>query len=69
MVGARRLLLVWHSRTGLARQMADAMEAGARDVAAKMGEPLEVARRAATDATAEDVLKADGAGVLRHHTS
>ena len=36
-VGDKRLLLVWHSRTGLAEQMADAMEDGAWDAARQMG--------------------------------
>ena len=56
----RRVLLVWHSRTGLARQMADAMEQGAHDAAEEMELPLVLVRRGAADASVEDVLTADG---------
>jgi multimeric flavodoxin WrbA len=51
----KRILIVWHSRTGASRAMA---EAAARGAAA---EPeVEVRLVAADDATAEDVLGADG---------
>ena len=59
----KRLLLVWHSRTGLARQMADALERGARAAAAEMEcgpDDFSVARRHAADASVEDLLHADG---------
>ena len=55
----KRVLLVWHSRTGFAEKMADALEAGARDAAAQMGGGLSLARRRAADATADDVLRSD----------
>ena len=56
-----RLLLVWHSRTGLARQMADALEAGAHAAAEEMeADSFSVVRRRAQDATVEDVLSAHG---------
>lgn len=55
----KRVLLVWHSRTGFAEKMADALEAGARDAAAQMGGGLSLARRRAADATVEDVLRSD----------
>ena len=55
-----RLLLVFHSRTGLARQMADAMEAGARAAAHAMESELHVSRKCATEASIDDVLQADG---------
>ena len=48
----KRLLIVWHSRTGAARAMADA-------AAAAHGE-VEVRLLAARDAEAEDLLAADG---------
>ena len=49
----KRLLIVWHSRTGAARAMADAAAAAAH------GE-VEVRLLAARDADAEDLLAADG---------
>jgi len=55
-----QLLLVYHSRTGLARQMADGLEAGARDAANMMGMDLEVVRKRAKDATAADVQSSSG---------
>ncbi|KAJ1495037.1 flavoprotein-like protein [Baffinella frigidus] len=55
-----RLLLVWHSRTGLARQMADALEAGAHAAAGEMGGAVVVDRRRARDASSADLLRADG---------
>ena len=57
----RRLLLVWHSRTGLAEQMADHLEHGAHTAARCMEvEQFAVHRRRAAEATVEDVLGADG---------
>jgi NAD(P)H-dependent FMN reductase len=51
----KRLLIVWHSRTGAARAMAEAAAAGAA------GEPdIEVRVVAAEDAEADDLLAADG---------
>ena len=51
----KRLLVVWHSRTGAARAMAEAAAEAAR---AESG--VEVAIRAAADAGPEDLLAADG---------
>ena len=59
-VHTQRLLLVWHSRTGMARQMADALEEGAAAVGNEMDEELHISRIAAADATVEDVLAANG---------
>lgn len=61
----RRLLVVWHSRTGLAEQMVDAMECGALDVARQLADApganeLCVLRLPAHQVTADDVLAADG---------
>ena len=56
----RRLLLVWHSRTGLAQQMADGMKNGALATAAALELPLTVNERRACEATATDLLAADG---------
>jgi len=51
----KTLLIVWHSMTGGARQMAEAAERGAR------AEPgVDVRRVAAADAGADDMLDADG---------
>lgn len=51
----KRLLIVWHSRTGAARSMA---EAAARGAGAEAG--VEVRMLAAADAMADDLLAADG---------
>lgn len=62
-VFTKRILLVWHSRTGLARQMSDAAEMGAHAAAEEMGcgqSDFSVLRRRARDATVEDVLGSDG---------
>ena len=56
----RTLLLVWHSRTGHAEQMAAAIERGAISAAAEMGSELAVVSRRAADASTEDVLSASG---------
>lgn len=57
---AQLLLIVWHSRTGAARQLAQAAQAGARDVIRELeaGGRVEVVMRAAADTTVEDVLNA-----------
>mmetsp|Transcript_32785 Transcript_32785/g.69181 ORF Transcript_32785/g.69181 Transcript_32785/m.69181 type:complete len:173 (-) Transcript_32785:776-1294(-) len=55
-----RLLIVYHSRTGLARQMAEAMELGARSASQQMETRLDLVRKPAFDATIGDVLQADG---------
>ena len=51
----KRLLIVWHSRTGAARAMADA---AARGAGAEAG--VEVRMAAAPEAGADDLLDADG---------
>ena len=53
----KRLLIVWHSRTGASRALADAAAAGAAEGAP--GEVEVVVRRAA-ETEAEDLLAADG---------
>ena len=51
----KQLLIVWHSRTGAAQAMAEAVARGAR------GElDIDVRLRAAEAASVEDLLKADG---------
>ena len=62
-VAHRRLLLVWHSRTGLAKHMADSLEQGALSAAQEMGasgSQFSLLRRRAADATLGDVLESDG---------
>ena len=58
----RRVLVVWHSRTGLARQMAVEMERGALDVARQLeGEAsIRIVRLPAHQVSCDDVLAADG---------
>ena len=51
----KTLLIVWHSRTGGSEQMARAAADGARGEA-----EMETRLIAAADASAEDVLAADG---------
>lgn len=55
-----RLLIVWHSRTGAARQMAQAMAAGATQAARLCEEEIDIVMRAALDASSEDMLDAQG---------
>lgn len=55
-----RLLIVWHSRTGAARQLSEAAETGAREAAREMDEPLQIERLAAADATPEHLRQAHG---------
>ena len=54
---------MWHSRTGLAEQLADAVEEGARSTAAEMlgdsGAQFELRRVSASAATLRDVVEAD----------
>lgn len=54
------LLIVWHSRTGAARQMAQAMAAGARQAALACEASLQVTLRPALQVSAQDVLDANG---------
>lgn len=57
----RRLLIVWHSRSGAARQLAMAACEGARAALRELeaDDMVEVVLRAAPDATVEDVLASD----------
>ena len=56
-----RLLLVWHSRTGLARSMADALEHGALAAASEMeAATFTIEKKRACDATLDDLLQASG---------
>lgn len=54
----KQLLIVWHSMTGGAAQMAQAAAAGAR--ASAQDEPLQVRLQPARQTTAAQVLAADG---------
>lgn len=58
----KTLLLVWHSRTGAARQMTQAAAAGARDIAAQLHaeDSLNIVVQAAAQAESGDLLAADG---------
>ncbi|MBB1628552.1 NAD(P)H-dependent oxidoreductase [Achromobacter sp. UMC71] len=58
----KQLLIVWHSRTGAARQMAQAAAQGALAAATLLEQPdaLAVVLRRAEDATEADVLASDG---------
>lgn len=59
---AARLLIVWHSRTGMAEQMAAAMGRGARDVAHTLDQEhdLAVDLRRAAEAQVDDLLCSQG---------
>ncbi|MGP1613685.1 MAG: NAD(P)H-dependent oxidoreductase [Pollutimonas bauzanensis] len=59
--GKKTLLIVWHSRTGAAKQMAEAAAKGARDIADELqsSHKLAIAVKAAGDAVAADLLDAD----------
>jgi len=54
------LLIVWHSRTGASRQLAQAARDGARDALRELNAEgnLEIILRSAADASVEDVLNA-----------
>lgn len=58
----KRLLIVWHSRTGAARQMAEAAARGAVAAAALLEQPddLAVTLRRAADTGVDEVLASDG---------
>ena len=58
----RSLLLVWHSRTGLARAMAESLQEGALAAAREMdaADQLNVVARSASEASVDDVLAASG---------
>lgn len=57
----KTLLIVWHSRTGAARQLAEAAAEGARDVLHELDalDQLRIVTRTAGQAVAADVLQAD----------
>lgn len=58
----KRLLIVWHSRSGYAKQMAHALEQGAQQVSYALNQSslLEVQRQAAHITTPDDFLASDG---------
>ena len=58
----KQLLIVWHSRTGAARQMAEAAARGARAAATQLEQAadLSVVLRRAADAQAEELLASQG---------
>ena len=58
----KTLLIVWHSRTGAARQMTEAAVEGAREVTAELnaGDLLAIVTKKAEEADVGDVLAADG---------
>lgn len=58
----KTLLIAWHSRTGAARQMAQALERGALAAALALEQPgqLRVRRQAASRTDAAALLAADG---------
>ncbi|MEJ2895578.1 flavodoxin family protein [Bordetella avium] len=58
----KELLIVWHSRTGAARLLAQALESGALQAAAEGGhsDDFRVRRLPAHEAQGQDVLAADG---------
>ncbi len=57
----KTLLIVWHSRTGAARQMAQAAANGARDIAAQLQaeDALNIVVKEAAQAESGDLLGAD----------
>ena len=56
----KELLIVYHSRTGLARQMSEALKQGAVLASEEMGEELNIKRKKARDCSIDDVMAADG---------
>lgn len=58
----KTMLIVWHSRTGAARQMAQAALQGAEAIRDELGASgqLDIALQRAADTTAADLLAADG---------
>jgi len=58
----RRLLIVWHSRTGSARWMAQAAQEGALDIARELGagDRFEARLSPAAQTSAGDLLQSDG---------
>lgn len=57
----RRLLIVWHSRTGAARQLAEQAHQGARQILTELGEAgrIDVQRMECTQVREADLLQAD----------
>ncbi len=55
-----RLLIVYHSRTGLAQQMSEAMEEGAVGAAREMEASLDIHRLRASDTSIDDVIHSEG---------
>lgn len=60
-VPASQLLIVWHSRTGTARQLAHAAFEGATEVLRELDSEtgVKLVMRSAAEATLEDILNAD----------
>ena len=56
----KRLLIVYHSRTGFAKQMATHLALGAESASKEMETPLNITTRRAAEATVSDLLAADG---------
>lgn len=58
----KTLLIVWHSRTGTARQMADAARQGAEYAITELaaGDQLDIVMKRARDTGPDDLLTADG---------
>lgn len=58
----KELLIVWHSRTGAARQLSEACEIGALNTAAELGhdDDFRVRRLQAHEAQGPDLIAADG---------
>ncbi|PLC53846.1 flavodoxin [Pollutimonas nitritireducens] len=61
-IAKKRLLIVWHSRTGAAHQMALAAESGAQAIAAELQAEhrLDIVVKQAAQVDAQDLLGADG---------
>lgn len=62
MENTKTLLMVWHSRTGTARQMAQAAARGAQDIAQQLAaeKRLQIISKEAHETQAADLLQADG---------
>lgn len=56
----KELLVVYHSRTGLAKSMTESLIDGANQVSKEMGEKLEIRRKKARDCSIDDIMSADG---------
>lgn len=58
----KQLLIIWHSRTGAAQQMAQAAHSGAQAIVTELDaqSALIIRRRAADTVQADDLLAADG---------